>query len=136
MNTVTNNQISIGDIRIGNRFKIELSGTSYDCFVKQIFVNEVEVVISKIMIPTTVSIHKLKPVRITPELLLSCDFEELYNSKIRTKFQLKENSDVVYEFINEHFGSGGFLLKGTWFPCDYIHELQNLFYITQKKNLI
>lgn len=135
MNTVTNNQISIGDIRIGNRFKIELSGTSYDCFVKQIFVNEVEVVISKIMIPTTVSIHKLKPVRITPELLLSCDFEELQKNSEKHKFQHKLE-DCGYDFNESYPENSGFRYYGHWFPCTYFHELQNLFYITQKKNLI
>lgn len=138
MNTVTNNQLSIGDIRIGNRFKIELAGGTYECFVKQIFVNEVEVVISKIMIPTTVSIHKLKPIELTDENpVFKSVFERGMDSSIQKKYYYNDDDEITFSFpLKEGYEKKGFYYYGHWFPCDYLHELQNLFYITLKKNLI
>ena len=50
------------------------------------------------------------------------------------KFQ-HQTLDCGYDFNPEDLSTNGFRYSAEWFPCDHIHELQNLMYTLLKHKL-
>lgn len=69
-----------------------------------------------------------EPVELTPEILEAAGFTN--------GIKIIETSFLETEFyVDLMDGDAGFNKHGLWFPCKYLHQLQNLFYILSGQEL-
>lgn len=134
------------DVRIGNlfehQFRIDLR--SQKCCVVSIIGTDAHIFyISRPDKYFVVAISSLSPIVITPDFLRKNGFVESYTSPIRQRFSfVNSKHDFTLDFLKseddidgEYKNVNGIRFNGTWFPCDYIHELQNLMYTLLKHKL-
>jgi hypothetical protein len=118
--------MNASELRIGNLFLYE------NCIyiAKVIRVDFIYGINRNGFAPGEFPIEVIKPIPITSEILLACGFE----NKIRGNYYHKEFTKLYVNIDNSiaiHFGNKNGILK----LIDYLHELQNIFWILTNQEL-
>ncbi len=89
--------------------------------------NNDESVLVKIDPDTAVDYKKLKPIALTAEWFSKLGFKEAYRSHNRVRFDL--TNYCRYDFdLDSNKILEGFLFFGNYIKCNYLHQLQNIYF--------
>lgn len=89
--------------------------------------NNDESVIVKINSLTSVDYKKLKPIALTAEWFSRLGFKEAYRSKSRVRFDLPNYCRYDFDLDSNKILQG-FLFFGNYIKCNYLHQLQNIYF--------
>lgn len=83
--------------------------------------------IVKIDSDTAIDHRNLKPIALTAEWLRRLGFKEAYRSSSRIRFEL--SNYCRYDFdLDSNKILQGFLYFGNYIKCNYLHQLQNIYF--------
>lgn len=136
--------IQLSQYRIGNiiDFHYEQKGDPYPAEITQIFYAGVEVTnqrfesVSQAWVEYLINDVDIAPIRINDNWLIALGFENNYSSKYRTKYDHKINLFIGYDFSHDDdIGMEGFRFYGHYIRCEYVHQLQNLYFALTQNEL-
>jgi len=114
------------ELRIGNLVNI-----GYDC--KVVRIEEYGATLNTYNgVKEFIHFHQtdIRPIPLTEERLLKIGFSLSYKSEYKRKFDLDINTEFGYDFdLNGNVnGMQGFRHYGRYYTCEYLHQLQNLYF--------
>lgn len=77
----------------------------------------------------------LKPILLTSEWLSKLGFEESYRSDFRIRYDLPNFGKYDFDLSKEKILEG-FLYFGNYIQCQYLHQLQNLYFVLTGRELV
>ncbi len=79
--------------------------------------------------------EELKPILLTTEWLSKLGFEESYRSDFRIRYDLPNFGKYDFDLSKEKILEG-FLYFGNYIHCQYLHQLQNLYFVLTGRELV
>jgi hypothetical protein len=77
-----------------------------------------------------------EPIPLTEQWLLDFGFEISYSSNFRLRFDYNKNTKFGFDYSHTADKSiEGFRYIGTYIKCDYVHQLQNLYFALTNEEL-
>lgn len=89
--------------------------------------NNHESVLVKIDKDTAIDYRKLKPIALTAEWFQKLGFKEAYRSNSRVRFDLPNYCRYDFDLDSNKILEG-FLFFGNYIKCNYLHQLQNIYF--------
>lgn len=86
-----------------------------------------EEILVKIDSETAIDSRKLKPIALTAEWFSKLGFKEAYRSQSRIRFDLPNYCRYDFD-LNSNKILEGFLFFGNYIKCNYLHQLQNIYF--------
>ncbi|WP_333852461.1 hypothetical protein [Epilithonimonas sp.] len=83
--------------------------------------------IVKIDADTAIDYRNLKPIALTAEWFQKLGFKEVYRSSSRIRFDLPNYCRYDFD-LNSNKILQGFLYFGNYIKCNYLHQLQNIYF--------
>ncbi|MCA6067947.1 hypothetical protein JI747_012200 [Chryseobacterium sp. RG1] len=77
----------------------------------------------------------LKPILLTSEWLCKFGFKESYRSDFRIRYDLPNFGKYDFDLSKEKILEG-FLYFGNYIQCQYLHQLQNLYFVLTGRELV
>lgn len=77
----------------------------------------------------------IKPIDLTEDLLFNCQFEKIYSSSFRIKYDNIKYNEIGFDFDFVDSGMGGFRHYGKHIKIKYLNQLQNLYYDFKNEEL-
>jgi len=77
---------------------------------------------------------ELKPVKLTTKLMSKLGFEECYHSDSRIRYHLSDVAKYDFDLTDSKFLEG-LVYCGHYIKCQYLHQLQNLYFILTGEEL-
>lgn len=81
----------------------------------------------KIDSETAIDYRKLQPIALTAEWFQKLGFKEAYRSSSRIRFDLPNYCRYDFD-LNSNKILQGFLYFGNYIKCNYLHQLQNIYF--------
>jgi len=81
----------------------------------------------KIDSATVIDQKKLKPIALTAEWFSRLGFKEVYRSSTRVRFDLPNYCRFDFDLSSNKILEG-FLFFGNYIKCNYLHQLQNIYF--------
>ena len=78
--------------------------------------------------------RKLRPIQLTIELMSKLGFEECYRSDSRIRYHLSDVAKYDFDLTESKFLEG-LVYCGHYIKCQYLHQLQNLYFILTGEEL-
>lgn len=89
--------------------------------------NNHESILVKIDTHTAIDYRKLKPIALTAEWFSKLGFKEAYRSHNRVRFDLPNYCRYDFDMDSNKILEG-FLFFGNYIKCNYLHQLQNIYF--------
>lgn len=78
--------------------------------------------------------QELTPIKLTTELMSKLGFEECYRSESRIRYHLSDVTKYDFDLTDSKFLEG-LVYCGHYIKCQYLHQLQNLYFILTGEEL-
>ncbi len=124
--------MEVQELRLNNLLQFENNIVSVTGITKYKNEHQIQIKLGagKMLIP----LEELEPVSLTSDLLSQLRVKESYRSDSRIRYEL---SDIIkYDFdLSTRKILEGFVYCGNYIKCQYLHQLQNLYFIITGEEL-